>query len=410
MSKWRARFAVATALFAFMGAVAPAGADTSSASADREAALQSQIGEASHSEVVALAQWQSVHDKRLSLDAALNRLDARVDAAQQRVDAAEARVAHLTATATVLDQKIASTTANVRRARLALGQSAAALYATGSAPGIAYSAVVLDGSSPNSVSAGTVYLERVSAVRQDAVAQLTGLRAAIVQLRKRAGQQRAQVDAARQTALHEQSSLEGLRAQRGKQRDAVAAQEAKEQHLVRGIRAQKAQYENELAVMQAASNQLEALLSGVQSGEQNQTGFHVLRPVPGGITSPFGWRYHPILHIWRMHTGVDLEAWTGDPVHAAASGTVVFAGWEGGYGLLVVIDHHNGYSTAYGHNSKLYVSVGENVTAGETISAVGMTGIATGPHVHFEVRHYGVPVNPVPFFFSPPPLLPGCCG
>src|SRR5215472_6229754 len=103
MSKWRARFAVAVALFAFAGAVAPAAADTSSASGDREAALESQIGEASHSEVVALAQWQSVRDKRLSLDAALNRLDARVDAAQQRVDVAEANVAHLTATATVLD-------------------------------------------------------------------------------------------------------------------------------------------------------------------------------------------------------------------------------------------------------------------------------------------------------------------
>jgi murein DD-endopeptidase MepM/ murein hydrolase activator NlpD len=407
MSKWRARCAVVLALFVFIGAAAPAGADSSNASGDKEAALESQIGEASHSEDVALAQWQSVHDKRLSLDAALSRLDGRVEAAQQRVDAAQANVARLTKTAGALDHAIAVTSAGVRRARLALGQSAAALYATGSAPSIAYSAVVLDGSSPDDMSAGTVYLERVSAVRQDAVSHLTGLRAAVVQLRKRAGQQRAQVDAARQNALHEQGSLEGLRAQRAKQRDAIASQEAKEQHIVRGIRAQKAQYENELAVMQAASNQLQALLAGVQSGERNQTGFHVLRPVPGGITSPFGWRYHPILHIWRMHSGVDLQAWTGDPVHAAASGTVVFAGWEGGYGLLVVIDHHNGYSTAYGHNSKLYVSVGEHVTAGETISAVGMTGIATGPHVHFEVRHFGVPVNPVPFFYSPPPLLSG---
>jgi murein DD-endopeptidase MepM/ murein hydrolase activator NlpD len=407
MFKWRARFAVVLALFAFTGVAAPAGAESSSSTSARQSALESQIDEESQSEVVALAQYQTVHDQRLSLDAALNRLDARVNAAQQRVDAAEAKVAQLTATANALDQQITATNVGVLRARFALGQNAAALYATGSAPSVAYSAVVLDGSSPDDVSAGTVYLEGASAVRQNTVSQLTGLRAAVVQLRKRAGQQQHSVDAAQRSALNEQHDLQGLRVQREKQRDAIAAQEAKEHKAVAGIRAQKAQDENELAVMQAASNQLQALLSGVQSGELEQAGFHVLRPVPGGITSPFGWRYHPILHIWRMHTGVDLEAWTGDPVHAAASGTVVYAGWEGGYGLLVVIDHHNGYSTAYGHNSKLYVSVGENVTAGETISAVGMTGIATGPHVHFEVRHYGVPVNPVPFFYYPPPLLSG---
>ena len=398
MSRWRAPLAAVFALCVFAAVVPPAGADGSSASSDKEAALESQIGEASHSEVVALAQWQTVHDKRLSLDAALNRLDSRIAAAQDRVDAAQANVTRLADAAAMLDHKIAATAADIRQARADLGRSAAALYATGSAPTIAYSAVVLDGSSPVDASAGTVYLERVSVVRQDAVSHLSGLKAAVVKLRKRAGQQRSQVDAARQSALREQQSLQGLRGQQDKQRDAVAAQETKEQQFVNGIRAQKAQYEHELAVMQAASAQLQALLSGVQSGEQKHTGFHVLRPVPGAISSPFGWRYHPILHIWRLHTGVDLDAWTGDPVHAAASGTVVYAGWEGGYGLLVVIDHHNGYATAYGHNSKLYVSVGENVTAGETISAAGMTGIATGPHVHFEVRHFGVPINPVPFF------------
>jgi murein DD-endopeptidase MepM/ murein hydrolase activator NlpD len=399
MSRLRARCGVVLALCVFVGGVAPAGADQSSASSsEREAALESQIGDASHSEVVALGQWETVRDRRVALDAAVAKLDGKVEAAERRVGAAQANVARLTGTAKVLDGKIAATAANLRSARTALGQSAAALYTSGSLPAIAYSAVVLDGSSPSDLTAGTAYLEQVSNARQDAVTHLTDLRSAVVKLRKQSDNERVKVQGAQRDARHEQDELQSLRAQRAKQRDVAVAQESNEQRVVKSIKAQKTQFEHELAVMQAASAQLQSLLAGVQSGEQNHTGFHVLRPVPGGITSPFGWRYHPVLHIWRMHTGVDLAAWTGDPVHAAASGTVVFAGWEGGYGLLVVIDHHNGYATAYGHASKLYVSVGEHVTAGETISAAGMTGIATGPHVHFEVRHFGVPINPVPFF------------
>lgn len=120
-----------------------------------------------------------------------------------------------------------------------------------------------------------------------------------------------------------------------------------------------------------------------------------IRPVSARVTSGFGNRYHPILHRNRMHTGVDFGAAYGTAIHAAGGGTVILAHYSSGYGNCVVIDHGNGVTTLYGHCSSLQVSVGQVVQQGQTIAHVGATGMATGPHLHFEVRHNGVPVNPL---------------
>jgi murein DD-endopeptidase MepM/ murein hydrolase activator NlpD len=112
-------------------------------------------------------------------------------------------------------------------------------------------------------------------------------------------------------------------------------------------------------------------------------------PVNAPITSPFGWRWG------RMHEGVDLGAAYGTPIAAAASGTVIYAGWLGGYGNLTVIDHGGGLSTAYGHQSHIGVSIGQHVEQGEIIGNVGSTGHSTGPHLHFEVRVNGQAVDPL---------------
>jgi murein DD-endopeptidase MepM/ murein hydrolase activator NlpD len=116
------------------------------------------------------------------------------------------------------------------------------------------------------------------------------------------------------------------------------------------------------------------------------------------VSSPFGYRRHPIRGGIRMHTGVDLASWTGTKIFAADSGTVIHSGWLGGYGYCVMIDHHNGYVTVYGHCSKLLVDVGDNVRRGDYIAQVGSTGASTGPHLHFEVRRNGTPIDPLPFF------------
>lgn len=119
-------------------------------------------------------------------------------------------------------------------------------------------------------------------------------------------------------------------------------------------------------------------------------------PVTGTITSPFGWRSNPFGGAPEFHQGLDIAAPSGTTVTAAAAGTVIMAQWYGGYGNYILIDHGGGYSTGYGHLSAMYVSSGQSVTRGQAIGAVGSTGQSTGPHLHFEVRIAGKPVDPAP--------------
>ena len=130
------------------------------------------------------------------------------------------------------------------------------------------------------------------------------------------------------------------------------------------------------------------------SGVGRQTG-GMTRPVPGGVTSGFGMRFHPILNYSRMHQGVDLRASYGTPIIAVADGRVEFAGWHGGHGNAVELNHGGGLETLYGHMSRIAVRSGESVHRGMVIGYVGSTGLSTGPHLHFEVHRNGVPVNPL---------------
>lgn len=117
-------------------------------------------------------------------------------------------------------------------------------------------------------------------------------------------------------------------------------------------------------------------------------GMNLIRPVSGVLTSRYGYRWG------RTHTGIDIGAASGTNVKAAASGKVIFSGWKGSLGKLVVISHGNGIQTYYGHCSSLLVSVGQSVSAGQVISKVGSTGRSTGPHLHFEIRVNGAAINP----------------
>lgn len=118
-------------------------------------------------------------------------------------------------------------------------------------------------------------------------------------------------------------------------------------------------------------------------------------PVVAPITSDFGWRIHPIYGTRRLHAGTDFGVDEGTPVHAADGGVVVEAGWVSGYGYTVIIDHGNGMSTLYAHNSEVAVSPGQTVSKGQVVSYSGNTGGSTGPHLHFEVRINGEPTDPM---------------
>ena len=120
-------------------------------------------------------------------------------------------------------------------------------------------------------------------------------------------------------------------------------------------------------------------------------------PSPGAITSWFGPRLHPILGYTRMHNGVDFNCWTGDPIRSATDGIVIMAQYYGGYGYTIIVQHANSLSTLYAHLSAFNSQVNDYVVAGQQIGECGTTGLSTGPHLHFEVRQSGAPVNPLPY-------------
>jgi murein DD-endopeptidase MepM/ murein hydrolase activator NlpD len=156
------------------------------------------------------------------------------------------------------------------------------------------------------------------------------------------------------------------------------------------VRQSKAEYLHEVAGIQAANAQVTATIqsAGSSSYDSTPSSSGLIWPVNGPVVSGFGLRWG------RMHTGIDIGVGYGTPIHAAASGTVIFAGWMGGYGNFVIVDHGGGLSTAYAHQSSIAVGGGA-VSQGQVLGYVGCTGHCFGPHLHFEVRINGSPVDPL---------------
>ena len=141
-------------------------------------------------------------------------------------------------------------------------------------------------------------------------------------------------------------------------------------------------------------------LSGTMAPALGTGSERLLRPVSGPVSSPFGERVHPVTGQHKHHDGVDLAAAEGMPIRAAEEGVVSFAGQQGGYGNVVIVDHAGpggSFQTVYAHQSRIGVTAGEHVARGEVIGAVGSTGVTTGPHLHFEVRQGGKAVDPLPY-------------
>jgi len=178
------------------------------------------------------------------------------------------------------------------------------------------------------------------------------------------------------------------------QRELLSARSTKRVNLA-NLQASQRQEAAEAQSLEQFSAALGAQIQAAQaassyappSSAPSASGF--ILPVNGPVTSPFGMRWG------RMHTGIDIGAPYGTPIHAAASGQVIYAGWMEGYGNLVFIDHGRGISTGYAHQSSIAVSNGQSVTRGEVIGYVGCTGHCFGPHLHFEVRLSGSPVDPL---------------
>ncbi len=184
-----------------------------------------------------------------------------------------------------------------------------------------------------------------------------------------------------------------------KQKVQIANEHRNQSNLVQKLRTERASYESAERELERDSQQLISEINrlvGKNYGGGSATGSGSFSyPIHGRLTSPFGMRRHPIFKVVSFHSGVDLAAPYGTPIMASDTGKVIFNGWYGGYGKVVIVDHGMNYSTLYAHLSRTSASRGDTVIKGETVGYEGQTGYSTGPHLHFEVRKNGRPQNPL---------------
>jgi murein DD-endopeptidase MepM/ murein hydrolase activator NlpD len=208
---------------------------------------------------------------------------------------------------------------------------------------------------------------------------------------------RDHTEALRQDLEARQAQVRAVVAAADEERQSLARQGDAKREMLRRVVRERAAAQQAVLDLERESTELEALIRSLQG--TGPVGRHLtaglVMPLRGSLTSRFGHRLHPLFRRQHFHAGIDIAAPHGAAVRAAAAGTVLFAGWYGGYGKLVVVDHGEGTSTLYGHLSAILVTVGTRVTRDQVIGRVGSTGYATGPHLHFEVRQNGRPVDPL---------------
>jgi murein DD-endopeptidase MepM/ murein hydrolase activator NlpD len=226
----------------------------------------------------------------------------------------------------------------------------------------------------------------VSAAVEQAKTQVTAARKKTKKLRATVNAETAVIRARTDQTRTVRDELVGAR------NDLSSTKQQKLQDLSTLTASERAEAE-EIDALQAASARIAAQIRAAQSRNtgptQTPSNAGLIWPVQGPVTSPFGWRWG------RMHEGIDIGVGYGTPIQAAAGGTVIYCGWEEGYGNFVVIDHGGNLATAYGHQSRIAVTCGQQVNQGDVIGYVGCTGHCFGPHLHFEVRVNGNPVDPL---------------
>ena len=359
--------------------LAPAIAAAQTQGGSGEQSLQNQDAQASAAELQAVAAVHSAEQQAAELTDRAAELKTQLDAAQAALDPLQARVDELTAQAKAAEQALAD-------AKARLDSSAGSILITES-QSQGYDS--LEAVAPSDLVTAEHDLGTLARARTTIVERVTTLRESV------AAKQAAAEDAARPFQADRDRIATLLTQVQPAETQAVQAQAAAQAQLT-AIRAQKGTIEVELNALDGAADSIAVLLRslGILPGPVASCD---VRPVSGGITSPFGPRIDPITGNPGFHTGVDLQATYGTPILACRSGTVVIASPQGGYGNAVVIDHAGGMATLYAHQSRMAVLPGQVVKAGDVIGYVGATGYATGPHLHFEVRLDGNPVNPVSF-------------
>ena len=357
----------------------------------RIAALQAEIAESKAQDGVLTTQLSAVVAELEDAQAAVDDAQAGVSSLEAELSSARGRLDELTALLAVQTHRLERLQAEYEKAVAILEARVRSAYIDEPPDMLAF---LVSASSFDDVIDNLDFLTRLG--RQDR--RIAGQ---VEQARSRtAAERRATISTRQQQAATVSvisARTDEARAARDRlaaDRDRLATVESLKQSALASNGETRADYVHEVDALAAQSAALGEQIRGAQqgagttgSGAPSSAGF--IWPCDGVVVSGFGMRWG------RMHEGIDIGCAYGTPNRAAAAGTVIYAGWLGGYGNLVVVDHGNGLSTAYAHASSILVGVGQTVAQGQTVSLVGSTGHATGPHLHFEVRVNGVAVDPL---------------
>jgi murein DD-endopeptidase MepM/ murein hydrolase activator NlpD len=387
-------FAVGAAIALGIGAGAVAAPADEKAEVDRRLErAQQRLGRERAREDVLVSEVQAYTSRIRALERRLAPLRARAERLEAEHAALQERLRQLTARLQLEQARLEAARAELAHRQELLAHRLRELYARGEPDPIM---VLVTSGSLTDALATTDLLEGIAARDGDLAAgvrryrdQTRRSKDAIAEVRAGVADSEAKAEAAAAQAREAKASLEAEAAGLDRLLDGRRTLLASVRGDREAIEAEARDLERRSAALAEKIRAAQGSVAGAPAGGGAPSSSGFIWPASGTITSGFGPRWG------RMHEGIDIAGGAGSPIRAAASGTVIVAGWSGGYGNLVVIDHGGGISTAYGHNSSIAVSVGQSVSQGQTIAGMGTTGHSTGVHCHFEVRVNGGAVNPL---------------
>lgn len=370
--------------------------------ADQIRSTRALVGEASAEESRLLALIDASRRRERDLAQRLSAVDGQIGSVGRALDDTRGRLAAVEGRQAAARARLDQLSDEVAASRKALTRQALSAY-TGQSEAARYAAMWLRATSAAEIVSKSSYLRVVVGNQTDLIAGAERLRNEVADRRDELASARAATVAERDAVAAHQARLTASRAAQDVLRRDVVGELATKDRLRDETLARKAEFQATLDTLERESRAIaEALRRRAAAGGSPMGGVapgRLQRPISGAaITSVFGPRVHPIYGDVRSHTGIDFDGSSGTPIRAAAAGVVVSASTLGGYGNCTLVDHGGGLVTLYAHQSAMSVSAGERVVAGQVIGRVGTTGASTGPHLHFEVRRQGDPVNPMPYF------------
>ena len=379
------------ALVAVGPAAADDPADEKAAVDARIAALQAEIAQANSQEGVLTSQLSAVVAELEDAQAAVDSAEASVSSLETELSAQQERLDRLTVLLARQTRRLERLEAEYTRAVTILEARVRTAYIDEPPDLLAF---LVSASSFDDLIDNVEFLERIGAQDRRVARQVERAKT-LAEAERRATIGTRKLQAAAVSVIAARTDEARVARDRlAADRDRLSTVETVKQSALASTRETREDYLHEVEGLAAESASLAAQIKAAQegagsSGNGQPSAAGLIWPCDGVVVSGFGMRWG------RMHEGIDINCPYGAPNRAAAAGTVIYAGWLGGYGNLVVVDHGNGLSTAYAHASAILVSVGQTVSQGETVSLVGATGHVTGPHLHFEVRINGVAVDPL---------------